>query len=155
MIIGNVSAGADASVWRLVSIRGDMEQIIIGKQSNIQDNSVLHSNQGSDFHAPASLTIGNQVIIGHACVIHGDTIGNLGLIGINPRILDHAVIQPHALIGANSLGPPGEILERRYLWLGLPVRKIHALTQQESAFFEYSADNYVQFKKLYQEYNNA
>jgi carbonic anhydrase/acetyltransferase-like protein (isoleucine patch superfamily) len=151
-IIGNVSIGAYASIWPMVVARGDMEKIIIGAKTNVQDNSVLHTTHGSDFHKSAPVIIGNNVTIGHSCVIHGCTIHDLCLIGIKTTILDHAIIEPYTLIGANSLVPEGKILTGKYLWLGSPVRKIRPLTREEINFFEYSANNYVELQKYYKQY---
>jgi len=151
-IIGNVTIGAHSSVWPLVSIRGDMEKITIGQKTNIQDNSVLHTTHGSMFHQAAPLNIGNNVTIGHSCIIHGCTIDDLCLIGINTTILDHAIIEPYTLIGANSLVPEGKVVTGNFLWYGSPVQKIRPLTIEEINFLHYSADNYVELKNYYQQH---
>ena len=150
IVIGQVQLGDDCSVWPCTVIRGDENTITIGQRTNIQDGSVLHVNHANQLNPTGDpLIIGNDVTIGHRVVLHGCTIEDECLIGINSVILDKVIIKKHVLIGANSLVPSGKILESGYLYLGSPVKQIRALTDNEIAFFKYSAAHYVELKNKY------
>ena len=149
-VIGDVTLGDDASVWPGVVIRGDVNHIRIGTGSNIQDLSVLHvSHQSSWDPAGAPLLIGSQVTIGHRVILHGCTIADECLIGMGAIIMDKVVIEPRVLVGAGSLVPEGKVLQSGYLYLGSPVRRVRALTEQELAHFSYSAQHYIRLKNNY------
>jgi carbonic anhydrase/acetyltransferase-like protein (isoleucine patch superfamily) len=151
-VIGDVALGEDASVWPNVAIRGDVNHIRIGRQSNIQDNSVLHVTHKRDSDPQgAPLVIGDRVTVGHGVILHGCTIGDECLIGMGSIVLDRAVLQDRVMIGAGSLVPPGKVLRSGYLYLGSPVREIRALTGEELASFNYSADNYVALMRKYRD----
>ena len=148
VVTGRVSLGDDASVWPCVSIRGDLEPIIIGKGSNIQDGAVLHTSHHSPFNDRGyPLTIGDYVTVGHNATLHGCTIGDLCLIGMNAVVLDGVVLEPKVFVAAHSLVTPGKHLEGGYLYAGSPVKKVRALTEQELAFFQYSADHYIKLQQ--------
>lgn len=150
-VIGEVVLGEESSVWPNVSMRGDVNFIRVGKQTNIQDNSVLHvTHKRESDPQGAPLVIGDRVTVGHSVILHGCTIGNECLIGMGSIILDRAVLQDHVMVGAGSLVPPGKVLRSGYLYLGSPVREIRALTEEELASFNYSSNNYVKLMKQYQ-----
>jgi len=147
VVIGDVVVGADSSIWPLTAVRGDVESIRIGERSNIQDGSVLHVTHASEF-APSGfpLTIGNDVTVGHKVILHACTIGNHVLVGMGSTVLDGAVLEDEAMLGANSLVSPGKVLEGGYLWLGSPARKVRELRDQERAWLRYSSQHYVDLK---------
>lgn len=150
-VIGEVTLGADASVWPGAVIRGDVNSIIIGEASNIQDGSVLHvSHKTPDNPAGGPLVVGARVTIGHTVILHACTIEDECLIGMGSIILDRAVIQRHVLLGAGSLVPEGRVLESGYLYLGRPAKQVRVLTAEEIAYFNYSAQHYVQLARSYQ-----
>ena len=150
VIIGNVILGDDVSVWPLVAIRGDVNQVVIGARSNIQDGSVLHVTHHSE-HNPAGnpLVIGEDVTVGHKAMLHGCTIGNRVLVGMGSILLDGAVIEDDVMIGAGSLVPPNKRLESGYLYVGSPIKQVRKLTEKELAFLPYSAQNYVKVSGNY------
>ncbi len=151
-VIGDVVLGEESSVWPNATVRGDVNFIRIGKQSNIQDGSVLHVTHKRDSDPQgAALVIGDRVTVGHNVVLHGCTIGNECLIGMGSIILDRAVLQDRVMIGAGSLVPPGKVLRSGYLYLGSPVREIRPLNDEELASFNYSANNYVNLMKKYRD----
>ena len=113
-VIGQVELGEDVSVWFGAVIRGDVEKIIIGKGSNIQDLSVLHVDPGSP------IIIGENVTVGHKVMLHGCTIGNNSLIGINSVILNNVEIGNNCLIGANTLLTEGTKIPDNSLVMGSP-----------------------------------
>jgi carbonic anhydrase/acetyltransferase-like protein (isoleucine patch superfamily) len=131
-------------------VRGDVNQISIGARTNIQDGSVLHVNHAGEYNPQGNpLVIGHDVTIGHRVVLHGCTIEDECLIGINSVVMDGAIIREQVLVGANSLVPPGKELASGYLYVGSPVKQIRALTATEKAFFKYSAQHYVALKDNY------
>ncbi len=147
VVSGNVTLGHDSSVWPCVSIRGDLMPITIGARSNIQDGAVLHTTHQSEFNPDGfALTIGNEVTVGHHATLHGCTIYDASLIGMNAVVLDGAIVESHVVVGAGSLVAPGKRLTSGYLYLGNPARQARPLTEQEHQFFQYSADNYVKLK---------
>ena len=151
VVIGNVMIGEDASVWPMVAIRGDVETIRIGARSNIQDGSILHVTGDSEFYPGGfALTIGDDVTVGHAAILHACTIESLSLIGMGTTVLDGAVIESGAMVGAGSLVSPGKRISGGFLWLGSPAKKIRTLNDQEKAFLKFSAAHYVQVKNLHQ-----
>lgn len=149
-VIGEVALGADASVWPGAVIRGDVNSIAIGDATNIQDNSVLHVSHKSVANpAGGALVIGARVTVGHAVILHACTIGDECLIGMGSIILDHAVIRKHVLLGAGSLVPEGKVLESGHLYLGRPAKPVRLLTEEEIAYFNYSARHYVKLAQSY------
>lgn len=143
-IIGDVSMGENSTAWFNTTIRGDVNKITIGHSSNIQDNSCIHvTNQ------TGPTIIGNEVTIGHNCMIHGCTIHDRVLVGIMTTILDEAVIHSDVLIGAGSLVPPRKVLESGYLYLGSPVKQIRKLTDAEIKSVRQNALNYIKYGRAY------
>lgn len=150
VIIGDVDLADDVSIWPLVAIRGDVNHVVIGCRSNVQDGSVLHVTHQSP-HNPEGypLIIGEDVTVGHKAMLHGCTVGNRVLVGMGSIVLDGAVIEDDVMIGAGSLVPPGKRLESGYLYLGSPVKQARELTAEELAGLIYSANNYVKWKDDY------
>ncbi len=153
VVIGDVEIAAEASIWPLVVVRGDIHSIKIGPRSNIQDGSVVHVTHDSRFNPGGfPVVIGSDVTVGHKVMLHGCSIGDNCLIGMGAIVLDGAVIEPRVILGAGSLVPQGRRLESGHLYLGSPAKKVRALTDQEQQFLDYVAGNYV---KLAQQYCNA
>lgn len=150
VVIGKCVLGEDASVWPNATLRGDVNDIKIGDRSNVQDGSVLHTTHESDISTGSKCLVGNDVTIGHNVVLHGCIIEDECLIGMGAVVLDNAVIQKHVFVGANSLVPPGKVLESGYLYVGSPVKQVRPLTKKEISFFKYSAEHYVKLKNDYQ-----
>ncbi len=149
-VIGEVTLGADASVWPGAVIRGDVNSIAIGDASNIQDGSVLHVSHKTPANpAGGALVIGARVTVGHLVILHACTIEDACLIGMGSIILDRAVIQKHVLLGAGSLVPEGKVLESGYLYLGRPAKQVRLLSDEEIAYFDYSARHYVALAQSY------
>jgi len=147
LVLGEVSIGDDSSIWPMVVVRGDVHSISIGNRTNIQDGCVLHVTHASNYVSEGhKLTIGDDVTIGHKAIIHGCTIEDECLIGMGVTIMDGAVVHSQVIVGANSLVPPGKILQGGFLWVGSPVKKSRALTENEKTFLKYSASNYVKLK---------
>ena len=142
-VIGNVRLENNASVWFNAVIRGDNELITIGENSNVQDCSVLHT----DINFP--LTVGKNVTIGHKVMLHGCTIGDNSLIGINAVVLNGAKIGKNCLIGANSLVTEGKEIPDGSLVMGSPAKVVKALSVEQQAGLIRSAEAYVaKFKQF-------
>ncbi len=152
VIIGEVELGAGSSIWPLVVVRGDIQHIKIGANTNIQDGSVVHVTHDSRFNPGGYPTIiGDNVTVGHKVMLHGCTIGNNCLIGMGAVVMDGAVIESRVVLGAGSLVPRGKTLEGGYLWHGSPVRRVRELNEQEQEFLDYSPGNYSRLAQQYRE----
>lgn len=150
VVIGDVSLAENVSVWPFAVIRGDVNSIRIGKNSNVQDHCMLHvSHKNASKPNGSPLVIGEDVTVGHHVTLHGCTIGNRVLIGINTVVLDDVIIEDDVMIGAGSLVPPRKRLESGYLYVGSPVQQIRPLTEKEKEFLAYSASHYVKVKNNY------
>ena len=152
VVVGEVVLGENVSVWPGAIIRGDVNYIHIGNDSNVQDLACLHvSHKRPEDPLGAPLIIGERVTIGHQVTLHGCTIGDECLIGIGTIVLDRAVIEPRVMIGAGSLVPPNKVLESGYLYVGRPVKQVRPLTEAELAHFAYSAQHYIKLMRAHQE----
>lgn len=142
-VIGNVELKKNASVWFDVVIRGDNDPINVGENSNIQDGSVLHTDLG------APLSIGSNVTVGHKVMLHGCTIRDNSLIGINSTILNHAVIGKNSMVGANSLITEGKEFPENSLIMGSPAKVVRKLSDKEVMMIKLSAKHYVENAKRF------
>lgn len=150
VVIGDVQLADDCSVWPQAVIRGDMHAIRIGARSSVQDGSVLHITHAGPFNPEGyPLTIGEDVTVGHQALLHGCSIGSRVLIGMGSIVMDGARIDDDVVLGAGSLVPPGKHLASGYLYMGRPAQQVRALTEQEMAYFTYTAANYVRLKDEY------
>ena len=149
-VIGNVKIGKDSAIWPQVVVRGDINSITIGDRTNIQDGSILHVTHASEFCPSGySLSIGNDVTVGHSAVIHACTIKDTVLIGMGSIILDGAVINSNCMLAAGGLVGPGKELESGFLYVGSPAKKLRELSEREIEFLSYSAKGYVDLKNQY------
>ncbi len=147
VVIGNVSIGADSSVWPLTTIRGDIHSISIGERSNIQDGSVLHVTHHSEYSPGGKpLLIGDEVTVGHKAILHACTVGNRVLVGMGATVLDGAVLEDEVMLAAHSLVSPNKVLESGYLYVGIPAKKVRKITDKEREWLRYSAAHYVDLK---------
>lgn len=136
-VIGKVRLGENASVWFGATLRGDNEPITIGADTNIQEGAVLHTDMGSP------LSVGARVTIGHQAVLHGCTVGDEALIGIQAVILNDAVIGPRCLVAAGALVTEGKHFEEGSLIVGAPARVLRPLSEVELRELQASAAHYV------------
>lgn len=142
-LVGSIVIGDNVSIWFNAVLRADDDVITIGADTNIQDGSVLHVDAGSP------LTLGRGVTVGHKAMVHGCTVGNYSLIGINAVVLDGAQIGNYCLIGANTLIPEGKIIPDGSLVVGSPGRVIRQLSDEQRARLEWGAAHYVENGKRF------
>jgi carbonic anhydrase/acetyltransferase-like protein (isoleucine patch superfamily) len=149
-VIGDVTIGADSSVWCNTVLRGDVNRIVVGRGTNVQDLTMGHvSHKTAEKPDGSPLIIGDYVTVGHSVVLHGCSIGNECLIGIGSIILDDVVVPDRVMIGAGSLVAPGKLLESGMLYIGRPAKAVRALTEAELAHLRYSAEHYMRLKDNY------
>jgi len=144
-VIGDVEIGERSSVWPAVVLRGDIEPIRIGVETNIQDGTVVHTDKGF----PA--IIGDRVSVGHAVVLHGCTVEENSLIGMGARVLNGAKIGRGAVVAAGSLVPEGMEVPPDTLVMGAPAKPRRAVTAEEKARFEKGVAGYMERGKQYKE----
>ncbi|MGB9429407.1 MAG: gamma carbonic anhydrase family protein [Gammaproteobacteria bacterium] len=150
LVIGQVTLGDDVSLWPYTVVRGDVNSIRVGARSNIQDLSMLHvTHDGPYSPGGFPLVIGEDVTVGHKCLLHACTIGDRCLIGMGSIVMDGAVIESDVLLGAGSLVSPGKRLESGYLYRGNPARLIRGLIDREREMLRYSAGHYLRLKDIY------
>lgn len=152
LVLGEVTIGENCSIWPLTVIRGDVNAIQIGNNTNIQDNSVLHVTHDGPYNPGGyNLKVGSNVTVGHRVILHGCHVGDSCLIGMGATIMDGVIIESHNIIGAGSLVTPNKKLESGYLWIGSPIRKVRKLSDEERESIEYSALNYIKLKNRHQQ----
>ena len=145
-VIGDVAIGERSSVWPNVSIRGDVNYIRIGDESNIQDNSVLHVD-----HDLYPCIVGNRVTVAHRVVLHGCEVADEALIGIGAVVLNGAKIGEGAVIAAGALVPEGMEVAPKMLVMGTPARVRREITEDEQKRFRENCRNYVKISAIYKE----
>jgi carbonic anhydrase/acetyltransferase-like protein (isoleucine patch superfamily) len=149
-VIGHVAIGADSSIWPAAVVRGDAHKIRIGERTNIQDGALLHVTHDTQYTLGGfALTIGSDVTIGHGAALHGCTVQDASLIGMNATILDGTLIKRHAFVGAGAVVPQGRVVGEGELWLGNPARCVRLLSQEEIQSIYYAARQYVKLKSHY------
>jgi carbonic anhydrase/acetyltransferase-like protein (isoleucine patch superfamily) len=145
-IIGDVVIGRNSSVWFNTTLRGDVMPIVIGDESNIQDGTVMHGT-----YKKCGAVVGNRVTVGHSVILHGCHIGDLVLIGMGSVIMDEAEIPTRSIVGAGSLVTEGARFPAGHLILGRPAKAVRPLKDEEIAFLDKSANNYIEYMGWYSE----
>ncbi len=136
-VIGDVTIGAGSSIWNNTVVRGDVHEIRIGSNTNIQDGSVVHVT-----HDKFGTYIGDNVLIGHSVMLHGCILEDWCFVGLSTVIMDGSVIETNGMLGAGGLLPPGKRIRSGQLWVGSPARYIRDLTPEEIARNRESAPYY-------------
>jgi carbonic anhydrase/acetyltransferase-like protein (isoleucine patch superfamily) len=137
-VIGNVHLAANTSIWFGAALRGDNELISIGEGSNVQECAVLHTDIGYP------LVVGKNVTIGHQAMLHGCTVGDGSLIGIQAVVLDGAVIGKNCLVAAGALVTSGKIFPDNSLIMGSPAKAVRELTQEQINDIQRGVTTYIE-----------
>ncbi len=145
-VFGDITLADDVSIWYNVTIRADVEKVVIGKCSNVQDGTVIHVTKDK-----YPTIIGDYVTIGHNATLHGCTIQNNVLVGIGAIILDNTVISENTIIAAGSLVPPNKTFPPNSLIMGSPAKVVKTLSDEEIKSITDYAERYVQYKNIYLE----
>lgn len=144
VIAGDVIIGEDSGIWFNCVLRGDVNPITVGKRTNIQDGTVVHTSR---FDGPTH--IGNDITIGHLALIHACTIKDNAFIGMQSTIMDKAIIEEYAFVAAGSLVTPGKTVKSKEMWAGSPAKFLRYITEEEIDFMHDNVANYIQLAKEY------
>ncbi len=148
-IIGRVEIGAKSSVWYGVVIRGDMNFIRIGANTNIQDGTVIHvDSEGEHWNGMPTL-IGDNVTVGHRAMLHACTLEDHSFVGMSATVLDGAVVESGAMVAAGALVTPGKRVLKGQLWGGMPARYMRDLRQDELDSFDHVTEHYIEITGKY------
>jgi carbonic anhydrase/acetyltransferase-like protein (isoleucine patch superfamily) len=143
-IIGDVEIGAEASVWYNCVIRGDVNRVVIGARSNIQDGTVIHCDSPDPRHPQGFPTlIGDDVLVGHMAMLHGCTLCDRAFVGLSATVMNGCVIESDGMLAAGALLTPGKRIGARQLWGGRPAAFMRDLTDQAVADMQIGAAHYV------------
>ncbi|MBE5074358.1 gamma carbonic anhydrase family protein [Erythrobacteraceae bacterium E2-1 Yellow Sea] len=147
-IIGDVTIGADSSIWYNCVVRADVNRIVIGQRTNVQDGSVLHCDTPTP-HRPEGypLIIGDDVLIGHMAMVHGCTIEDRGFVGLGAIVMNGSVIGSDAMLGAGAMLTEGKVMEPRTLWAGRPAKYFRDLSDEMIAGMQGGVTNYTENAK--------
>ncbi len=145
-IIGDVTIGKGSGIWFNCVLRGDVEPITIGENTNIQDGSVVHCTRGG-----GKTIIGSNVTVGHKVLLHACILQDACFIGMGAILMDNVVVETGGMVAAGSLVTPNKIIAKGEIWAGNPAKFFRNLTQEEEDFIMISADNY---RKHVYEYNS-
>ncbi|MCU0392830.1 MAG: gamma carbonic anhydrase family protein [Thermoflexibacter sp.] len=148
-VVGEVIMGNDCSVWFNAVIRGDVNSITIGNQTNIQDGAVIHCT-----YQKAKTVIGHRVSIGHNAIVHGCTLEDDTLIGMGAIVMDNAVVQTGAIIAAGAVVLEQTIVEAGWLYAGIPAKKIKPVDENLKEMLSRIAGNYIMYAQWFQESEN-
>ncbi len=144
-VIGDVEIGAGSSVWPGAVIRGDLQPIRIGENTNIQDNAVIHAPS----HLEAPVRLGDNVSVGHCAMLHGCEVEDNSLIGIHAVVLDKTRVGSWVLVGAGALVPSNLTIPPKSLVLGVPGKVVRALKDEDLKYMEDNAKSYMQLMQTY------
>ena len=143
-IIGDVIIGKNSNIWFNTVLRGDVEHIVIGENTNIQDGTIVHVT-----HDGYPTIIGSNVTVGHRTLIHACTLKDNCFVGMGAIIMDRAIIEPYAWVAAGALVTERKIVKSGEIWAGSPAKFFRRLTEDEKKHIDISAKNYVQYSKEY------
>jgi carbonic anhydrase/acetyltransferase-like protein (isoleucine patch superfamily) len=145
VVVGDVTVGADASVWFGAVVRGDVEAVVIGPQTNIQDGAVLHADTGK----PCRL--GARVTLGHGAIVHGAIVDDDVLIGIRATVLNGAHIGRDSVIAAGALVPPGMVVPPESVVMGVPGKVVRRVSAADQTLIRNATEHYVDYARIYRQ----
>jgi len=148
VIAADVSIAENTNIWFNSVIRGDVAPVIIGKNTNIQDGTVIHTSR---FDGPTH--IGDNITVGHMALLHACTVEDNAFIGMQAAVMDKAIVEEYGFVGAGSLVSPGKIVKRKELWMGRPAKFVRMVTDEEIDFMRGNVRNYLDLSNEYQNKN--
>ena len=148
VIAADVSIAENTNIWFNSVIRGDVAPVIIGKNTNIQDGTVIHTSR---FDGPTH--IGDNITVGHMALLHACTVEDNAFIGMQAAVMDKAIVEEYGFVGAGSLVSPGKIVKRKELWMGRPAKFVRMVTDEEIDFMRGNVQNYLDLSNEYQNKN--
>ena len=154
VVIGDVEIGAGSSIWYGCVLRGDVNKIRIGRNTNIQDGTIIHCNhdRDGDYRETGGgepTVIGDNVVVGHMALLHACTVGDGAFIGMRALVLDRALVEPGAMVAAGATVTPGKVVTGGELWAGMPARRVRTLSEADRAQGPYIADHYRELAAEY------
>jgi carbonic anhydrase/acetyltransferase-like protein (isoleucine patch superfamily) len=149
VVLGDVTIGAEASLWFGVIVRGDTEAIVIGTQANIQDGCILHADQGEP------CIVGSRVTLGHGAIVHGAFIEDDVLIGIRATVLNGARIGSGSVVAAGALVGPGTIIPPKSVVMGIPGKAVRTTGEVEDAIIRNTYLHYLEYARAYGEHQRS
>lgn len=142
-IIGNVTIGPQSSVWYNCVLRGDVNRIVIGARTNIQDGTVIHVDSPKNGRDGLPTIIGDDVLIGHMVMLHGSVLHDRAFVGLGSIVMDGCTIESDGMLAAGSMLTPGKTIRSGELWMGRPAKKVRDMSSEEIARNRMGAPNYV------------
>ena len=142
-VLGDVTLGRGVNIWYGAVLRADEGALILGENSNVQDNAVLHCDPGGQ------VVLGKNVTVGHSAIVHGCTVGDNSLIGMHATILNHAVVGKNCIIGAGALVPEGMVIPDGSVAVGVPAKIIKQVTPAQAEASVRNAAHYVEHGRLH------
>ena len=143
-VIGDTHIGASSGIWYGCVVRGDVNEIRIGKRSNIQDLTMIHCAELGQ-----GCYIGDDITVGHSAVLHACKIEDQAFIGIQACVMDDCIIERGAMIAAGALVTPGKVVKANEVWAGSPAKKLRDINEKDLAFFEINRQRYVRLAEQY------
>ncbi len=145
-VVGEVTMGDNCSVWFNAVVRGDVNAITIGDNTNIQDGAIIHCT-----YKTAATIIGSKVSIGHNAIVHGCTVHDNVLIGMGAIVMDHAVVHSGTIIAAGAVVLENTLVEANSIYAGVPARKVKAIDSKRDEVFARTAKNYIMYAKWFRQ----
>lgn len=146
VIIGDVEIGADSNIWFGCTLRGDVNNIVIGERVNLQDHTMIHVSSFGH-----NTVLEDDVTVGHMALLHACTVKKGGFIGMQACVMDGAVVEGNAMLAAGSLLAPGKLVPSGQLWAGSPARFMRELTDEDFKMMQWTAEHYVGLSKTYKD----
>ncbi len=143
-IIGDVTVGSGSSIWYSCVLRGDDHSIVVGKNTSVQDGSILHATLGGE-----PTILGDDVVIGHGAILHSCTIGDGSLVGMGATLLDGAVMEPGSMLAAGALLTPNKRVPSGELWGGSPARKLRDMNEKDYEYLKWDTEHYIKTARKY------
>lgn len=144
VVLGDVTIGAGASVWFGCVLRGDVEPIVIGDKTNIQDGTIIHTTEGM------SIVVAERVVVGHGAVLHSTNIGPNVQIGIRASVLDGSIVGDGAFVAAGAVVAPRTVVPPGEVWAGVPARFLRMVTEDDMEMQRWAVEHYTQLGRQYQ-----